>query len=353
MYLQLLTHTNTISQMRRQRDMFLRMRSIKDLSSLVGEAEHKLHLMALHPPYHVFSIPKKDGRLRWIEAPHSPLKLVQRRLNDYFQSIYYYLRTPAAYGFLALPRRDPDPRTILTHAEKHLGQSYLFNADFEDFFHQVKYDRLYRMFLESPFSYKEPLAEILSGLVCHQERLPMGAPTSPILSNFATLSLDQKMLSMAGWSDWIYTRFADALSFSSAQKITNSEKEKIISIAKEEGFSFNLKKYKEYGPDDKKMVTGLQLEEGYVTVPEGFLQRLKSEITKLKHVWEVQYRAGQDSPWVDKYRQQVEGKMNFVRYVLGENHPDTQQVVHRFEDALSLPDEFEPISWLDFNYVNW
>ncbi|MEM6846089.1 MAG: reverse transcriptase family protein [Bacteroidota bacterium] len=353
MYSQPLTHTNTISQLRKQKDAFLRMRSIRDLARLVGAAEHKLQLMALHPPYHVFSIPKRDGSLRWIEDPHPPLKFVQRHLNHYFQSVYYYLRSPAAYGFLVVPRRDPSPRTILTNAERHLGHSYLFNADFEDFFHQVSYAKLYRIFTQPPFAFEAELAEVLASLVCHQERLPMGAPTSPVLSNFATLELDQALLTFSEWAGCTYSRFADDLSFSSSKQINQRARNKIIALADQYGFAFNPDKFKDYAPSDTKIVTGLQLEDGYVTVPDGFILRLKRELTKLKHVWEVQYRAGQDAPWVEKYRQQVEGKVNFVRYVLGDSHPDSEEMTERLEEALSLPDEFEPISWLEFNYVNW
>ena len=41
--------------------------------------------------------------------------------------------------------------------------------------------------------------------------LPQGAPTSPILANFAALSLDRKISNACLVRSWTYTRYADDL----------------------------------------------------------------------------------------------------------------------------------------------
>ena len=47
----------------------------------------------------------------------------------------------------------------------------------------------------------------------------MGAPTSPILSNLVCIPLDHELLNYAADQNWKYTRYADDLTFSSAEEI--------------------------------------------------------------------------------------------------------------------------------------
>jgi len=214
----------------------------KDLAQLMGMARFQLKLLASQPEYFIFSIPKKDGSLRMIENPARQLKKVQRKLNDYLQAVYWHLRTDAAFGFLVVARNDPSPRHIVTNAEKHLGCQWLLNMDFEDFFHQVSDSMVQQVFQNPPFGFDDGLSGLLAKICCHNGRLPMGAPTSPVLSNFACLALDEDLLALARERQWGFTRYADDLSFSGRTEITLADVQSVRDIANRHGFVFNKEK---------------------------------------------------------------------------------------------------------------
>ena len=53
------------------------------------------------------------------------------------------------------------------------------------------------------------------GLFTYKGRLPMGTPTSPVLSNLAAIPLDNALTGWAGERGATFTRFVDDLTFSS------------------------------------------------------------------------------------------------------------------------------------------
>ena len=172
---------------------FCNLRSVSELCLLLKTDKRKLELLANQPPYKTFTVPKKDGGERLIEAPGGPLKKVQGVLNRYLQSAYYLEKSAAAHGFVVGVRNDDDRRNVLTNAQKHLGKTYLLNIDLRDFFHSVTRDQVLDILLKPPFKFKRQLPDLLADLLAYNGRLPMGAPTSPVLSNFACRELDRRL----------------------------------------------------------------------------------------------------------------------------------------------------------------
>lgn len=332
-------------------DKFCRIRHIHDLAKMLDTAPYRLELLAAHPQYNIFSVPKKDGSKRWIEDPVDELQTAQNKLAFYLGLVYYQHKTAAAYGFITTVKKETDPRHIVSNAQQHLGKDYLFNADLEDFFHQVKAARLEKIFSGALFNFNDKLVETLVNLCTNQGRLPMGAPTSPVLSNFATIEMDRELLQVAQWAEWRYTRYADDLCFSSETDFKAAEIDRIIGIVEAEGYTFNKRKFKHLGPNDRKEITGVQLGDGKVEVPDGFLKKLEMEIQKLHHVVEVANRMGRREKWIDRFQQQVAGKVNFVEMVNGSEDVTTHKMQDLLMDANNPPDEFGAMSWLDFGYV--
>ena len=340
----------SIRYLRKVRKTFCDLRHEADLAELLEVPRHKLKLWSVRPQYRLFAVPKKDGSKRYIEDPFPVLKQMQRKLNFYLQGVYYFVCTDAAYGFMLNAKRDPTPRHILSNAQQHLGCNWLFNVDIEDFFHQVGLDEVYKIFLSYPFEFEEDLAMLLAELCCNQGRLPMGAPTSPVLSNFACRELDKELLELSNWAGWTFTRFADDMSFSSQKQIEASEKEKIFSLLREHNFPPNPEKIKMMGPQDVKSVTGLVLQGKEVVLPKDFQAQLFENIQKLNHIVEIQNRYGRQSDWVEKYEERVEGMLTFAAFVLGPDDPVVLQGEKLMEKALDPVDEFSAVSWLDFGY---
>ena len=332
------------------RNRFCRLRHTQDLAKLLEVPAYKLQLIAQQPKYHIFSIPKKDGSKRWIEDPETRLKKIQRPLNKYLQACYFFARTEAAYGFLINPKKDPEPRNILTNAQKHLGATWLMNLDIEDFFHQVKAKTVATIFTASPFEFNIELTEVLVGLMTHQGRLPMGAPTSPVLSNFATREMDEQLLALAKWGGWTYTRFADDMSFSSLTPLDDTSMGKVSQIIDDYGFQFNKEKIRLFKPGDLKEVTGLIIGEKEVTIPTVFLTSLEKDLEKLQQLKQVQQRFNKASKWVDKFEEQMHGSVTFINFIMGEDNPVSEKFSNKLEQSLYPVEDFEQVSWDDFPY---
>lgn len=337
--------------LQRSAKRFCQIRHLHDLGALLDKETYRLQFLAMRPQYRIFSVPKKDGTKRWIEDPEDELQGVQDKLAFYFGTVYYLHKTAAAYGFILTAKRESDPRHIVSNARQHLGKDYIFNADLRDFFHQVKAARLERIFAAPPFAFNDEVVEVLVSLCTHNGRLPMGAPTSPVLSNFATIELDKELLQLAQWAEWRYTRYADDLCFSSTTAFKETEIQRLVDIVEREGYQFNSKKFKRFGPADRKEVTGVQLGQKTVQVPDGFVEKLKAEIQRLEHVIEVAHRMGKREKWIERFEQQVKGKINFVEMVEGKHAPMVIELENLFIEANHPPDDFGAQSWLDFGYI--
>ena len=341
-----------IQTIRNYKNAFCDIRHIKHLAALVKTPAYQLQLMAIKPEYNCFGVPKKDGSQRWIEDPEPALKKVQKRLNHLLQCTYFFRRTDAAYGFLMNPDGDPEPRNIKTNAERHLGCQWLFNADIEDFFHQVEAEQVRQLFLAPPFGFKAEIAALLTQLTTFKGRLPMGAPTSPVLSNFGSIEMDKDLTDLAKWEGWRYTRYADDMSFSSNKAFPDYYRERITTVVHGADYSFNQTKFKLMSPDEVKTVTGLVLNADKVALPDGFLTLLKADINRLDKVMEVQNRYAKRSQWVNDFIEKTEGKLTFAAFILGEMSQTTLDLRMAFNEALSPPkDNFGTLSWLDFPYL--
>jgi len=337
----------------RRHEALLACRGLDDISRLLGIAIERLMALATNPQYMEFTRPKKDGSPRFIEDPIPPLKRTQDYLGDFLQAVYYTHRTPVAYGFVIRPLDDPEPRHVLSNAQAHLGRDWLLNVDLEDFFHFIPTERVREVFAAPLFGFPDDVCELLAGLCTHKGRLPMGAPTSPVLSNLVSIPLDQDLMALAKQENWTYTRYADDLSFSSAAPIEAHHLARIEAIAQQWGHELNPLKTRFYGPNDRdKEVTGLIVSGDAVTLPDDYLPTLEAAIDHLAKVVSAQQQVpsgwSQRSPWVEDLRDGVHGKLEFARHIMGENHHWVNRLSGRFHDAVRPPEEYGALSWLEF-----
>ena len=343
-----------LSEVRYRKNVFCKVKNLTKLSEVLTLPPQYIRQLAEIPEYNVFTVPKKNGERRLIENPSKSLKAVQAVLNDYLQAIYWLQKTPSAYGFVIRPMdAREEPRNIVTNARQHLNKAWLLNADLEDFFHFVKDDVVMQVFMEKPFNFPLDIADLLTRLMTLNGRLPMGAPTSPVLSNLAFQRVETEIQAYAHQYGWHFTRYADDMSFSSDVPITLHQIDALENIVKLYGYEFNPNKVMLYGPDDEKSVTGLRLDnkEGRVELPHAFPHDFQRETKRLNDILTVQgHLHHKDSAWVTQYKQQIGGKLQFAEQVLGNQHPDYIILEKMYEIALEPPDEYESISWLNFTY---
>jgi RNA-directed DNA polymerase len=335
---------------------FVGCKSFNDLARLLRREPLDLLAQSAYTEYRKFSIPKKSGGERHIEDPAPRLKQVQRRLNDYLQAVYHFHRTPGAYGFLTNPKDDPEPRNILTNAQRHIGGQWMLNVDLQDFFHLIKQKRVRQLFRAPILDFDDDEAKVLAALCCHLGRLPMGAPTSPILSNLITVPLDGDLQDYADDRGWTYTRYADDICFSAQEEITREHLADIIDWIEAYGFKLNSGKVKFYGPDDpNKEVTGVLVGQTSVSLPEEYLDSLGRAIEKLNEVINAKNAMPsgrtQRTPWVTELKQKVRGKLEFARHVLPEDHDRLIDLEMAHEAAVAPPEVYGPLNWLEFGYT--
>ncbi|MGB1277168.1 MAG: reverse transcriptase family protein, partial [Nannocystaceae bacterium] len=154
--------------------------------------------------YYRFTIPKRNGKLREIWAPHQKLKKVQRWiLHNIVERLPVH---GAAHGFMA-------GRSIATNANAHKNADTVVKVDLKDFFPTVTVSRVKGVFRKA--GYREQVATLLALLCTEAPReivehdgekyfvalgprcLPQGAPTSPALTNTLCLRLDRRLSGLA------------------------------------------------------------------------------------------------------------------------------------------------------------
>ncbi len=334
-----------------QKLQFCKLKNIAGLCRLIKYEERKLKLLLQNPKYRTFTIPKKDGGERTIETPDRNLKSVQGRLNQYLQATYFFEKSNAAYGFILGVRNDDDRRNIVTNAQKHLGNSYMLNMDLKDFFHHVTREKVMRIFMSSPFNFKGELLDALVKLTTYNDRLPMGTPTSPVLSNFACGALDEALTKIATENNWKYTRYADDLTFSAKEKIEKNVIQELRNTIEINGFKPNENKIKLFDKDDTKVVTGLIVAEKIELAPD-YVTGLKNDISKLGEVFKVMNEQGYlNAKWADDFKLQVSGRLNFAGFVLGRKTKIYEELRVAYDKALNPPEEeFGAVNWRSFPY---
>lgn len=328
----------------------LSIKSISECSKLLNTEQHKLVLLSQKPTYKVYEIPKKNGLYRPIEDPETNLKKVLRKLNAFLQAVYFAKRPDCVHGFCISADKE-ESRTILSNAKKHIGKPYLLNIDLKDFFHSITTQLIYEVFSKQFPRFQSDLTDTLINLCSYHHRLPMGSPTSPVLSNFASIEMDTLLMQYCNYSGINYTRFADDLTFSSTKPITKIDIEEIRNSILKQHFIINENKVKYYLPTDEKTVTGLIITENEVVLPANYIDKLKQEIERMKQTMlvEQRYRTGMSHKKLELFKQELIGKWNFAHTIMPENE-EIFNLKDEIEIASNPTDTFESMDWLDIPY---
>jgi retron-type reverse transcriptase len=242
--------------------------------------------------YNCFQIPKKTGGNRKISAPRPLLKKSQQWiLHNILEKIEVH---NAAHGFCL-------NHSIVTNAQPHVGADIVINFDLKDFFPSISYPRVKGLF--KSFGYSET-ASIIFGLLCTEQtlkqieldgeihwllswterHLPQGAPTSPAITNLLCRTLDKRLTQMAKRYGFVYTRYADNLTFSacgdSLGNIANLMKG-TRSIVKSEGFNINEEKTRLLRKSRQQEVTGIVVNDK-VNVSREKLKRFRATLYQIE-----------------------------------------------------------------------
>jgi RNA-directed DNA polymerase len=234
--------------------------------------------------YEQFYIRKKTGGLRVISAPISAIKLIQRKLSQVLYSVY----TPKApvHGFVP-------SRSIVTNAQQHVRKRYVFNIDLADFFGSIHFGRVRGVFMNAPYNLPADVSTVLAQICCLSNKLPQGAPTSPVVSNMICARLDSQLRLLAKEKHCTYTRYADDITFSTRltkfpRDIAYRDQEdsilvgkRLLTIIEGNDFKVNWKKVRLQHKNCSQEVTGLTVNQ-FPNVDRRFIRKISSML----HVWD-------------------------------------------------------------------
>ena len=103
-------------------------------------------------------------------------------------------------------------KSIKENARFHKRQNVVLSLDVEKFFDSITSDKIFNVFKQ--LGYVDDVTVMLTNLCCLDNKLPQGAPTSPVLSNIILEEFDNAIGSYTNKNKIRYTRYADDMTFS-------------------------------------------------------------------------------------------------------------------------------------------
>lgn len=303
-------------------------KTLAEFAKFLGYKESSLtYILYSHQysnKYVHFTIPKKNGGVRDIDAPESKLKRLQKILAHKLQSCYEEIqenyskdniRKKIAHGYRK-------KLSIETNAFCHRNKKFVLNLDLDNFFPSINFGRVYGFFIKDKnFCLHPKIATVIAQIACYENHLPQGAPTSPIVSNLIAKILDIHLLKLAKKYNLTYTRYADDLTFSyngkhfpEAISFFQNDKweigEELKSIITKSGFILNENKTRMHYHNSRQLVTGLVVNKK-VNVKKEYYKKLRAQCySLLKHGYFFEDKDKSDINALKK----LEGWLNFAFY---------------------------------------
>ena len=310
--------------------------SLREFAPLVGFIPKGLSYTIYKIPqderYRIFTIPKRSGGERTISAPQQQLALLQKNLArlitdcvDEIESQNIY-RKNISHGF-------HKNRSIVTNARSHRKRRYVLNVDLEDFFPSINFGRVRGYFIhDHNFRLHPKIATIIAQITCHNNSLPQGSPSSPIISNLIGHILDSRLARLAKTHGSHYTRYADDLTFSTNARAfppqlalphpdaTNNWiiGESLNAAIERTGFFVNTAKIRMQIRGSRQDVTGLIVNEKINTKAEYYrtVRSMCSSLFRTGQYFVPKYNNGNEDQF--EYTENIaplEGRLSHIYYV--------------------------------------
>lgn len=180
-----------------------------------SEAEVALFLSNAPKKYKVYTIPKRTSGHRVIAQPSKELKLYQRKYLELQQLPVH--NSAMAYR---------EGVSIKDNAAAHKQSRYLLKLDLENFFNSISNHLFWRVWASTMPLPTDTDKKHLENLLfwCPSKTtggsliLSIGAPSSPLVSNFFMYQFDCAISKICTEKNIVYTRYADDLTFSTNHK---------------------------------------------------------------------------------------------------------------------------------------
>ena len=325
----------------------MRLKNAFELSQLLQVEFLSFVRIVENANYVEFTIPKAKGAKRTIEAPTEYLSILQKRLNNYLQAMYYKIKPNEVFGFVQSAKGEKNPKTIVTNAQKHIGKNQVLNIDLKDFFHSISADKVRSLFISYPFGFSEDLATCLALICCWKGRLPMGAATSPVVSNLICLGLDEHLIALSKKYNIEYTRYADDLTFSTNEFISEEIIEDIKKVIGENEFKINERKFRLQSKFRQQTVTGVKVNQK-PNVDRRYIRNIRAILNDMK--WNGLEKAAlkhykvnvADEKLINTLLLSLGGRISFIGQVRGKDdliYNKLQQELKSFQPETNPPEQ--------------
>lgn len=194
------------------------MKLLKCLCDALLMSDQQILQFAVTAPhrYKKYEIAKRNSnKKRMIAHPSRELKLLQRVLLRELESIL--LGSESSFAYVK-------GKGIRENALRHSKSRYLLKMDFKDFFPSINPEVFFKACERAEITFDENDKFLLANLLFWRPKrnqglvLSIGAPTSPLISNFIMSYFDKNVASECGAKRVNYTRYADDLTFSTNLK---------------------------------------------------------------------------------------------------------------------------------------
>lgn len=311
--------------------------SLKNLS-------YVFYVLPKEKQYKTFSITKRNGKKRTINAPVSSIRLYQKRLAEILSG--FYKRKPCVHGYAK-------GCSIKSNAKIHCRKKWVVNIDLKVFFPSIHFGRVRGMFLSQPFEFNGTVATTLAQICCFEGALPQGAATSPIISNFICRRLDNDLISFAKKHRLTYSRYADDITFSTNLPALPESVGTIASdgslelsddlrrLIEKNSFNINESKIRYSDRHNRQEVTGLTVNEK-TNVRRTYVRRVRAML----HAWQQYGLKDAAREHFEKYSDKVmpeypeltfsriaTGRIRFIRQIKG---PDDHVYRNMFRQIKAL-----------------
>lgn len=295
--------------------------------------------------YHTFTIKKRNGENRIINAPNPTLKSIQQKLNQCL--IEFYKPKKSVHAFCI-------NRNIKTNAIRHKRSKYVLNLDLKNFFHSITYNRVLGLFKAFPFNLNKEVSGILARLCCFDDRLPQGSPVSPIITNLICRTLDRNFTTICEELNCQYTRYADDITISTRLKhfptqigsVTEHDEfvlsQSLLSIFKKNNFYLNKEKIRFQNFMCRQVVTGLTVNKK-VNINRIYLKKVRAILHAIekygiekameKHfdlnnipINKINY-----SKSVAYFLKRIVGKISFIGFIKGQDNETYKTLFKRIK----------------------
>jgi hypothetical protein len=240
--------------------------------------------------YRHYKIPKKRGGERTIYHPSKTTKGLQYALMHLLKETL-----PPHECAKAFVRGLSSP--LRKNAEAHAGLPYTLRIDFKDFFPSIRPDDLVAAIEGGTTLAKRVLSAeeqtFLTQVLFVRYRdgllgLPIGAPSSPMVSNAIMRSLDESIQTYALSHDFVYTRYADDLIFSTAAKGASKPfldgLREIVGKSPHPKLTINEKKTLFMSRNSRRAITGLIISpDGTLSIGRSLKRRLRALVNDFQN----------------------------------------------------------------------